>query len=131
MFVRFIAPHWDAESRCRAGLFTIAYRASRSSCLPEWQRAELRRELDWFGAHLAVPAVLVITTGHRQCRNGVCWFRDRAAEHVSRARYVAWILSGNGAPIDELRSDRPGTLIWSDAHQIVALSHRNAPRWAH
>ena len=45
---------------------------------------------------------------------------------MSRASYVAWILSENGARIDELRSERPGTMIWGDNHQIVALAGRDA-----
>lgn len=131
MFIRFVTPHRDAESRCRAGLFSIAYAASRSPRIGDWQRAELCRELDWFDNHLAAPGVLVTTTGHRQRRNGVCWFRDRAAEHVSRARYIAWLLSEHGALVEELRTERPGTTIWSDEHQIVAVAHRHAPHLAH
>ena len=126
MYIRFVTSQWDAHTRSRLGFFAVAYGASRSPRVPEWQRIELRRELDWFGDHLAVPDLLVVPTGHRQLRSGVCWFRDRAAEHVSRARYVVWILTEIGAPIDELRSERPGTMIWGDDHQIVALAGRDA-----
>ena len=127
MFIRFVSPHWDARSRSHAGFFGPAYEASRSPRVSDWQRAELARELDWFADNLDVPHVLCVSTGHRQHRNGVCWFRDSAGDHVSRARYVAWLLGENGLPVEELHADHPGTMIWGDRHQVVALRDRRAP----
>ena len=131
MYIRFVTPHWDPRSRTHRGFFASAYLASRSPQVDEWQRAELDRELIWFADNLAVPHVLAKPTGHLQRRNGVCWFRDHAADHVSHARYVAWLLGELGLPIDELRAENAGTTIWADRHQVVALTDRRAPYRLH
>ena len=131
MFIRFVSSQWDARARSCAGLFAPAYRLRQSSAAPGWQRAELARELDWFARHLEVPARLRLPVGHRGRLNGVCWFRDCAAEHVSHARYIAWLLDENGVPIEELRASHPGTIIWGDDHQVVALTDRAAPYCYH
>lgn len=131
MFVRFVTSRWDGLARTRAGFFRDAYDLSRRADVPEWQRQELGREIAWFGQNLAVPRVLHRATGHHQARNGVCWFRDDAAEHVSHARYVVWLLGENGIAVEELRARDPGTAIWADDHQVVTLADRRRPRLLH
>lgn len=125
MFIRFISWYWAAEARTHCGFFGIAYAMRHNRNTPAWMREELSRELCWFADNLAVPNRLFKATG-REDRNGVCWFRDTAQDHISHARYVCWILSEVGQATAELRSTRPGTLIWSDDNQIVALAERNA-----
>jgi hypothetical protein len=127
MYIRFVTSQWDAFSRTNRGFFRPAYAVRGSESVPAWQRRELARELAWFDDNLDVPPVLSARTGRRQYRNGVCWFRDRAADHVSHARYVAWLLGENGLPVEELRADHPGTVIWGDDAQVVALTDRRAP----
>ena len=125
MFIRFISPHWDDFARTRSGFFGPAYARRCSAHTPDWIADELSRELRWFCDRLAVPERLAKPTG-RDWRNGDCWFRDSAAEHISRARYVCWLLGETGMPITELRARRPGTVLWRDDHQVVALADRRA-----
>lgn len=125
MYVRFITPEWVPYARSRRGFFAAAYSAARYHKTPEWLSEELWQEIFWFEKNLDVPKTLSKRTG-RGDRDGVCWFRDVAATHVSRARYVCWLLSEIGTPTQELRSTRPGTLLWCDDHQVVALAERDA-----
>jgi len=125
MYIRFISPTWAAEARTHAGFFAMTYNARYDRRTPLWMREELGRELQWFNAHLGIPARLSKETG-RGRRNGVCWFRDGASQHISHARYICWILRELGRTTTELRTRRPGTLIWSDDNQVVALAERVA-----
>jgi len=125
MYVRFITPDWVPYARTRRGFFAAAYRAARCHTTPKWLSEQLRQEICWFEENLDVPKALSKKTGHGE-RDGVCWFRDTATTHVSRARYVCWLLSEVGKPTQELRSTRPGTLLWRDDHQVVALAERDA-----
>ena len=109
------------------GFFSDAYYAMRSPRVPLWVRAELAQELEWFGYYLDVPCVLARQTGRHRLFHGVCWFRDRAQAHVSHARYTCWLLEELGLPITEWRVDEPGTVIWGDDHQVVALNDRRGP----
>lgn len=131
MYIRFITPRWDGRARSRTGFFLDAWRVSRSRSAPEWQRQELSNELNWFSQNLAVPDTLRRATGHKQIRNGVCWFRDSASEHIGHARYVCWLIGENGIPVEELRARDCGTAIWADDHQVVALADRRSPRLLH
>ncbi len=127
MYVRFIREEFLAEARCHAGFFDAAYDAWYDRGDTDWRHVELRRELDWFNARLDTPDRFRQKIGRGRPRPGVCWFRDSATDHVSRARYVAYLLGELGRPIAELRSPGPGTVIWQDAHQIVAIPQRDRP----
>lgn len=123
MYIRFVCAQRSTRARAEVGLFRSAYRdidwGSASDC---WIRDEIDRSLQWFDTYLDAPNVVT-----RCGRDGICWFRDSAARHVSEARYLARLLTEAGHPIAELRMDRPGTVIWSDAHQVVALPERDHP----
>jgi hypothetical protein len=125
MYIRFAQLQRDPVSRVSPGLFHALHR------LPpfdgsDWRHLQIRDRYDWFNRHLDCPGQLALPVGKHAVRRGVCWFRDDATDHVSEARYLAWLLGDIGIPIRELRAERPGTLIWGDDHQIVAVPERNA-----
>ncbi len=125
MYIRFVTPYWSDDCRSHVGFFRAVRDVYRRHSPDDWRVGELGRQYDWFNERLAVPDRLARKVGRHGLRPGVCWFRDRAAEHVSRARYACWLIEDMGLPIRELRSDRPGTRIWEDAHQIVAIPERD------
>jgi hypothetical protein len=59
-YVRFIAPRRLRTAHAYAGLFGLAYAATRDERVEDWLRAETRREIDWFEDDLAVPARFVL-----------------------------------------------------------------------
>lgn len=134
MYIRFVTPSRDARARAEIGLFGPAYDLRgqyRPSDAP-WQVHEIHREICWFDRHLAVPPEFTVQRArHRGQRNGICWFRDRADAPIGHAWYLAWLLEEMGVPVRQIRSDAPGTILWSDADQIVALPDRDHPRLFH
>ncbi|MEL6522934.1 MAG: hypothetical protein AAFQ66_18330 [Pseudomonadota bacterium] len=133
MYLRFVSSHWDDQARAESGLFcafSVAREARDDGRLTGWQIDELGRMYHWFCLHLDKPGSFVRRCGKGE-RAGVCWFRPEAAEHVSNARYMAWLLCDIGFPVEELRARRPGTILWSDNHQVVAIPYRNGPRAFH
>ncbi len=126
MYIRFVWPVRHAFARAHPGFFYASAHAAYPRDPGDWRIQEIEREMAWFGEHLAVPKVLRRRAGRHGVRAGICWFRDSAAEHVSRARYVAWLLDDIGVPIVEIRASRAGTEIWADANQIVAIPDRGA-----
>ncbi|MEM7642208.1 MAG: hypothetical protein AAF366_06730 [Pseudomonadota bacterium] len=123
MYIRFVCARRSIRARAEVGLFGPAYDLLWGAGPDGWIKDEIRRSTDWFNRHLGFPRNL-----SRCGRDGICWFRSTAARHVSEARYLAWLLEEAGAPIRELRMERPGTVIWSDPHQVVALPERGHPR---
>ncbi len=125
MFIRFAQTRRDPVCRVAPGVFQAFHRLPPFD-RDDWRHHEVRRLYDWFNSNLDMPGRLFIRAGRHGPRHGVCWFTDAAHEHVSEARYLAWLLNDIGVPIDELRSPRPGVPIYRDAHQIVVVPERDA-----
>ena len=134
MYIRFVTPRRDEAARAEEGLFGPAYdlRRSYSPASAPWQVHEIQREITWFNAHLAVPDQFAVQPArHRGRRYGICWFRDSAAEAIGHAWYLAHLLDEMGVEVRQLRTEHPGTVLWSDRDQIVALPERDHPRLFH
>lgn len=128
MYIRFVTSVWSDDCRTHLGFFHAIHGARHRHGPDDWRVRELGRQYAWFCHRLAVPDTLARKVGRHGARRGVCWFRDSAGEHVSRARYACWLIEDMGLPIRELRSDRPGTRIWQDDHQVVAITDRATMR---
>ncbi len=128
MYLRFVLASQLPACRAETGLFHRAYALARAHQVPDWLRAELRYELDWFDAHLPVPRRLVRRSKRRGSIHGICWFRPEAGEAISRARYVAWLMEEAGEPVRPLQSRDPGEILWRDPMQVVAKPGPHVPR---
>ena len=130
MYIRFAQDRRDPVCRVAPGLFHAFHRLPPFD-REDWRHHEINRLYRWFNRNLDVPERLSARVGRFAPRRGVCWFADEAGEHVSNARYLAWLLSDIGVPIEELRSPRPGALSWEDPHQVVVIPERHAPVTIH
>ena len=129
MYLRFVTSERDDATGAEAGLFGIAYEIRWEEAeAPEWIRIQVDQEIDWFNEHLDRPDRLWRRGGRHGRIHGVCWFRSEAAVAIGHARYLAWLLTEADYPVLELRSRRPGEIIWQDDQQIVARPPRDLPR---
>ncbi|MEO0568456.1 MAG: hypothetical protein AAF066_12040 [Pseudomonadota bacterium] len=124
-FIRFITPKQDQWSRVETGIFQCGldlwYEDTDTSCLIT---KAIRSELEWFNEHLDCPDRFFYRVGKKAERSGVCWFKDESGEHVRRARNMAQLLAKLGAETRQIRCEYPGTILWQDSHQVVALPDR-------
>ncbi|MFK7752025.1 MAG: hypothetical protein AB8B51_05705 [Sedimentitalea sp.] len=125
MYIRFESMVRDRWSRAHLGVFCAAYELlyERPDLEGHWQFDEMHRLLDWFNAHLRHPRNMIYRPGRKGEVSGVCWFHHRARRHVSQARYMAWLVSDLGVPIQVRRTTQPGRILWSSNLQIVASPH--------
>ncbi|MEL6599988.1 MAG: hypothetical protein AAGK98_03675 [Pseudomonadota bacterium] len=129
MHFRFVVPRWCPWARAEIGIFTCATPDSLiEGDGPDWLWDEICEQRRWFDDNLAAPDRLGLQFKRRRSIWGVCWFRHRATEHISRARYLGWLLTEAGLPVLELRREDPGQILWSDAHQVVAKVAADHPR---
>lgn len=114
--IRFIATEIDSDSKVEEGIFQVAYRLRDDWEVPEHQRQELRRLLEWFEEHLPAPAVL------REPRNktAICWFKSDSRECISRVWATVHILEENGVVITKITTTHHRWIIHEDQWQIVA-----------
>ena len=121
MYLRFILPGHRARCGTSVGFFQLSYRLRDSERVPSHLRRELAREMRWFASHLDVPDRFYLTFRKGRDRDGYCWFRPGARECIDHARYTAWLMSEAGQPVWEVRTADPGTVLWRDDQQVVAL----------
>ena len=79
--------------------------------------------LKWFAANLGTPERFNRSRSKgfdRRNARGVSWFRESAGEQISKAHQVAALLRKYGYDVFEVRTKRPGFVVYSDKHQIVA-----------
>ncbi|MFC9898035.1 hypothetical protein ACFVMC_30465 [Nocardia sp. NPDC127579] len=119
-FVRFRAvvptrPGWFP------GVFALVNGLARAGCLSIDQEEFRRRENAWYQAHLVDPGVVDPSVYDRRRHPGAAaWFKVSAAEMISRVAGYTAILDAHGVGWVRSESTSPGTILYEDAHQIIA-----------
>ena len=85
------------------------------------ERVDALRE--WFADNLDVP--VRFSRGNAKgsyCKDtkGLSWFKSNAVEHIAKAFELKHLLDEFRYPIEVLKEDRIGYVIFEDAHQVVA-----------
>ena len=127
--LRFVTHSTCSPFVPRTGVFKVAYAIRRS--LPPYApyATELAEQLAWFEANMAVPTRFSTSRLPRARGTAICWVKANALEHVRRLRsLVALIEAAGHVRTDELRTERPGYIVFEDDHQVVALPFANTPR---
>ena len=112
----------------RRGIFRSVYCVRDSPDTPDWLRDEIARELVWFNDNLPVPngSVFWVRSRKRYRQQGLCWFRDDATEMIRRVFDLRALLQEGGYPIELMRTQRPGSILYRDAYQVVARPDRTS-----
>jgi hypothetical protein len=121
--VRLVLAERHEVSGYRDGFFRTAYRLRRQHVLSVEDHKVLDTLLKWFGTNLSVPARFNRSRSKgydRRNTRGISWFRESADEQISKAHQVAALLRKYGYDVFEVRTERPGFVIYCDKHQIVA-----------
>ncbi len=125
MYVRFILHTEHDECGVCVGPFDEAYRLLRDeSPICKYDRLVLDETISWFETELRVPSRTY--RWYRGVKDGYCWFRDSAREHIHRMRVLGWLLEEYGYPLTMIRGARPGCILYEDAHQILAVPYRDS-----
>jgi hypothetical protein len=109
-------------------LFQVTYAMSRDEVIGGAAQEELRMLLRCLGDNLARPERFTRSRYPRAQNTAVRWIRAGAQEHVKRLRHLAALLETAGIAVEELRTVRPGYVVYRDAAQVVALPFADTPR---
>ena len=123
MYLRFVRPTQVKGLRARAGIFDAAHALRKNRQLDHESAARLEALLEWFRTNLPVPPKF-----HRSNRNkyhaehtaGLSWFKPDATKVLAKVFDLKALLEEHGYPVEILRSDRTGYVVYEDAVQIVA-----------
>jgi hypothetical protein len=76
----------------------------------------------WFDTNLKEPSRFTASKGpsYRKQQKAISWFKDTAHEHLARIRSLVAILENHGIPVEMLKTERVGYVVYEDEFQIVA-----------
>lgn len=130
MFLRFVCDRPVDGFDARAGFFVAAYGLLEDPELDPYSRQYLEDLIGWFRENLAVPERFSASKHDRDktFTRGLSWFRPQAQEMIDKSWELASFLEMMEIPIELLKTDRPGHIIYADDHQIVADPFADTPR---
>ena len=122
MYLRFVVPDIDEDSETELGVFhAVRDLRDRGELYPyeEDQHDTIRK---WFNENLDKPTRFTASKPpyYRKQSKAISWFKDDAHEHLSRVRALVAILQNHAIPVQMLKADRVGYVVYEDEYQIVA-----------
>ncbi len=126
--LRFVASDPDRDDDRPEGVFAAAYDILHRDRSPKFIQDEIRKTLDWFVAELPIPGRFVRGRRPHRSDTGLCWFKPASDDCIRNVRYLVHLVSECGIPVREIRTDKPGYVIYEDEHQVVAKPVADTPR---
>ncbi len=126
-FIRFVTAERHPPYGHRTGVFQAAYRLARCDQTAPDVRRQLEDTLSWFRTNLPVPDRFTASRDPAAVESCVSWLRADAVDHLHRLREVVTLLDREGIATEELRTARPGYVVYEDNVQVVALPFKDTP----
>ena len=128
MFIRFVTNQRDEDTSNPVGIFVVAYDLLENGKLADFERTEMRRTIDWFKSNLPIPGRFVRSRKPHREDKGICWFKCSATDCMTHIRYLVQLVTEHDIAVRELRTDKPGYLIYEDDSQVVAEPFSGTPQ---
>lgn len=129
-YLRFVRPNTIENLGARQGFFCAAYEMRNIPSLEDFVSDQLEDHLSWFRANLTIPDKFnrSKSKGFRD-RNtaGLSWFKEDASEAIGRSYELINLLRDNGYPIEVIRTERVGYIVYEDNLQVVAEPFSDTP----
>ncbi|TDR87140.1 hypothetical protein [Enterovirga rhinocerotis] len=127
--LRFVTRETHPPYGFRTGVFQTAYGLRDEISPADPVGKALHVELTWFEKNMATPTRFSVSRHPRAAETAISWIKASAFEHVGRLRSLATLVErARQVQLDELRTERPGYVVFEDDHQIVALPFSDTPR---
>ncbi|MDA8586175.1 hypothetical protein N9L47_07840 [Rhodobacteraceae bacterium] len=129
-YFRFVRPNTIENLGAREGLFCAAYELRSVLNLEDYISDELEDLLSWFRANLTIPDKFNSSksNGSRDKNTaGLSWFKEDASDAIGRSYELINLLKENGYPIEIIRTERVGYVVYEDDQQVVAEPFSDTP----
>ena len=121
MYIRFVVSERDEDSGRERGVFSALYALDASGELAPYERAWFHEAEAWFNENLTRPDRLAWSSRPNAPERAISWFKASAVDHVSRMRELVALLEHKAIVVTELRTERPGYVVYEDVHQVAAM----------
>lgn len=129
-YLRFVRPNTIENLGSREGFFCAAYELRSALSLEDYTSEQLEDHLSWFRQNLTIPDKFnrSKSKGSRGRKTaGLSWFKEDASEAVRRSFELINLLQENGYPIEVIRTERVGYVVYEDDQQVVAEPFSDTP----
>ena len=121
MFLRFEIEETDLDSGRKMGLFSAMGELVQDGILYDYE-IELEQEIySWFKKNLKVPRVQASNSAYYSRPDAISWFKSSAVEHIDKMRQYAQLLDAHGVLVLQVKTERPGNIVYEDKYQIAAI----------
>lgn len=127
MLLRFVIDRVSPDSGRRLGIFHAAYAMRRGVEMPACERERLERLVGWLGRNTVRPPRFALSRRPHAKEQAISWFRHTSLRHLAHARELANVLAANGVMVHEIRTRRPGYVVYEDDIQVVAYPFADTP----
>ena len=124
-FVRFVVAERNNSSDQQTGIFTALYALEKQGQLEPHELTWFHEIEQWFNRHLRRPKRLAWSSRPNAPERAITWLRMTADEHLRNLRQLVALLEHKGVPVEELRTEKPGYVVYEDAHQVAAIPFPN------
>lgn len=121
MYIRFEVYEKDDVSGREKGLFQAMGSLQDAGELFEYEEHLQKEIYQWFGKNLKVPRAQSAGSGYHAKPRAISWFKTCATEHIEKMRQYAQILESHDVQVTQVTTERPGSIVYEDEHQIAAI----------
>ena len=120
MYIRFVVNVKDEDSQKRLGLFQAIRYLRDEDRLSSYEEEHMKEVTKWFNDNLKTPKRFSKAKRKNPTPKAISWFKDSAAEHISKMREIASVLIAHGIQVDMVKTERPGYIVYQDEFQVTA-----------
>ena len=122
MYLRFVVTKNGQRSPKELGIFHAFLDLRDDGKLYPYEEDQHNLIRQWFNEHLERPTRFTASKPpyYRKQNRAICWFKDSAHEHLEWAWWMAAILENHQIPVQMLKVERVGYVVYEDEYQIVA-----------
>jgi hypothetical protein len=117
MFLRFTVSDLNEGAGHPLGIFHAVRYLRDDGHLTVEQEDLANTVFDWLYDHLDAPGEQVLEANPE----AVSWFRASATDHIANAERLIPILEDHGYSVVKSRLLNPGTIVYADSVQVLAL----------
>jgi hypothetical protein len=117
MFLRFTTLNLNEKSGQPVGIFHAVRYLRDDGLLTGEQEGIANEVFDWLYDHLDAPGHHVLEANPE----AVSWFRTTATNHIAQAERLIPILEAHGYRVTSARLLDPGTIVYADSAQVLAM----------
>jgi len=125
IYIRLTVAKNDDDSGRNMGLFMAMQELREKNKLYDYEENLVKELHHWFDLYLDAPPVQARESRYYSTPMAISWFKSSATKHISKMREFGYILEAHGIYVDEIKTTRPGKILYEDDYQVAAIPYQD------